>query len=227
MVSVAEFEEMRANLAAMTSRVDAIEAAAMQPAPDAKKAAKSKKRKRSSSSGKPSKPGVANAYMFWLNQMGMRDTIKSDCMKQDPSASMTDVARRAGELWRNMSTDDKASVDAQWKAFNEEASRLDANARNHWITELGMGEKFKAQLLKKDPGATADDITRATVSAWESLPKAARKVVEKQYNDFKDLKKDKQKKIILFSPSAASFDQFKNFEVRGLYFNKIIKKYIN
>ena len=43
---------------------------------------------------------------------------------------------------------------------------------------------------------------------------------------FKDLSKNDQKKIILFSPSAASFDQFKNFEVRGLYFNKIIKKYI-
>ena len=36
----------------------------------------------------------------------------------------------------------------------------------------------------------------------------------------------RKKKIILFSPSAASFDQFENFETRGLYFNKIIKKYI-
>ncbi len=43
---------------------------------------------------------------------------------------------------------------------------------------------------------------------------------------FKDLNKDKKRKVILFSPSAASFDQFKNFEVRGLYFNKIIKKFI-
>mgnify|MGYP001325228649 FL=1 len=44
---------------------------------------------------------------------------------------------------------------------------------------------------------------------------------------FKELKKIKeQKKVILFSPSAASFDQFKNFEHRGNYFNKIIKKYL-
>ena len=35
-----------------------------------------------------------------------------------------------------------------------------------------------------------------------------------------------KKNVILFSPSAASFDQFKNFEERGNYFNKIIKKYI-
>jgi len=44
---------------------------------------------------------------------------------------------------------------------------------------------------------------------------------------FKDLrKKEEQKKILLFSPSAASFDQFKNFEDRGKYFNKIIQKYL-
>ncbi len=39
-------------------------------------------------------------------------------------------------------------------------------------------------------------------------------------------KKEDQKKILLFSPSAASFDQFKNFEDRGRYFNKIIKRYL-
>ena len=32
------------------------------------------------------------------------------------------------------------------------------------------------------------------------------------------------KKTILFSPSAASFDNFKNFEDRGFYFNKLVKK---
>ena len=44
---------------------------------------------------------------------------------------------------------------------------------------------------------------------------------------FKDLKKNlTDKKIILFSPSAASFDQFRNFEERGIYFNKILKRYL-
>ena len=37
----------------------------------------------------------------------------------------------------------------------------------------------------------------------------------------------KTKTVILFSPSAASFDDFKNFEDRGFYFNKLIKKKIN
>ena len=44
-----------------------------------------------------------------------------------------------------------------------------------------------------------------------------------------EIKLDKNKihKTILFSPSAASFDNFKNFEKRGVYFNQLIKKYIN
>jgi UDP-N-acetylmuramoylalanine--D-glutamate ligase len=45
---------------------------------------------------------------------------------------------------------------------------------------------------------------------------------------FLDIKKQKLKKnIILFSPSGASFDSFKNFEDRGLYFNQLIKKFID
>ena len=45
---------------------------------------------------------------------------------------------------------------------------------------------------------------------------------------FQDIKKNEfNKKTILFSPAAASFDSFKDFEDRGLYFNKLIKKYKN
>ena len=47
-------------------------------------------------------------------------------------------------------------------------------------------------------------------------------------NIFIIIKKKKfRNKTILFSPSAASFDSFKNFEERGFYFNKLIKKYHN
>ena len=45
---------------------------------------------------------------------------------------------------------------------------------------------------------------------------------------FLEIKYNKgEKNIILFSPAGASFDNFKNFEDRGLYFNQIIKKYVN
>ena len=45
---------------------------------------------------------------------------------------------------------------------------------------------------------------------------------------FLDVKNDRTLacKIILFSPASASFDNFKNFEERGRYFNKLIRKYI-
>src|SRR6056300_443376 len=53
-----------------------------------------------------------------------------------------------------------------------------------------------------------------------SLSKALDAVFQDMKND------DSQKKVILFSPSAASFDSFNNFEERGKYFNKLITKYL-
>ena len=60
-----------------------------------------------------------------------------------------------------------------------------------------------------------------------------------KFENFKSLEEALQKVIsmteknkmvdrtILFSPCAASFDEFKNFEDRGSYFNKLIKKYLD
>ena len=62
-----------------------------------------------------------------------------------------------------------------------------------------------------------------------------KKMIVKNFKNLKDtlskiflnIKKEKLKKnIILFSPAGASFDSFKNFEDRGLYFNKLVKKLI-
>ena len=44
-------------------------------------------------------------------------------------------------------------------------------------------------------------------------------------NILKDIRLLKTSSTILFSPSAASFDQFKNFEIRGSEFKKLSKKY--
>jgi UDP-N-acetylmuramoylalanine--D-glutamate ligase len=45
---------------------------------------------------------------------------------------------------------------------------------------------------------------------------------------FSEITVQKSKKnIIFFSPAGASFDSFKNFEDRGNYFNRLVKKYIN
>jgi UDP-N-acetylmuramoylalanine--D-glutamate ligase len=56
---------------------------------------------------------------------------------------------------------------------------------------------------------------------FDNLKDALKKV-------FTIIKKEKFiNKTILFSPCAASFDSFMNFEERGYYFNKLIKKYLN
>jgi len=62
-----------------------------------------------------------------------------------------------------------------------------------------------------------------------------RKMIVKNFKNLKavlskiflNIEKEKLKKnIILFSPAGASFDSFKNFEDRGLYFNQLVKKFI-
>ena len=55
---------------------------------------------------------------------------------------------------------------------------------------------------------------------FDNLDNALKKV-------FSIIEKKKSTSTILFSPCAASFDEFKNFEDRGSYFNKLIKKYLN
>ena len=51
-------------------------------------------------------------------------------------------------------------------------------------------------------------------------------LIKKVFFDIKNNKNQKHK-TILFSPAAASFDSFKNFEERGRYFNKLIKQSYN
>ncbi|MFL2897272.1 MAG: UDP-N-acetylmuramoyl-L-alanine--D-glutamate ligase [Candidatus Pelagibacter sp.] len=62
---------------------------------------------------------------------------------------------------------------------------------------------------------------KAKLQKFKNLKKALDSIII-------DINKNNRKKnIILFSPASASFDIFKNFEDRGLYFNKLIQKYVN
>ncbi len=56
-----------------------------------------------------------------------------------------------------------------------------------------------------------------------SISKNLKKAIINILKDIRLLKKTSS--TILFSPSAASFDQFKNFEIRGSEFKKLSKKY--
>ena len=75
----------------------------------------------------------------------------------------------------------------------------------------GKNKKFFNEALKK----------KINYENFDSLKSALEKIF---------INIDNQKfanQTILFSPCAASFDNFKNFEDRGLYFDKLIKKQLN
>ena len=91
--------------------------------------------------------------------------------------------------------------------------------------ELNLEKKYFNKIKAYIYGKDRDFFSRILFKKIKT--KIAKTLNESLKLVFKDLNKNDEKKIILFSPSAASFDQFKNFEVRGLYFNKIIKKHIN
>ena len=62
---------------------------------------------------------------------------------------------------------------------------------------------------------------KVKVENFKSLSAALRRI-------FRILKQEKSiHETILFSPCAASFDSFRNFEDRGLFFNKLVKNYLN
>ncbi len=56
-----------------------------------------------------------------------------------------------------------------------------------------------------------------------SISKTLKNAINQIIKDYKFYRK--KKCLILFSPAAASFDQFKNFEIRGTEFKKLCKKY--
>jgi len=74
---------------------------------------------------------------------------------------------------------------------------------------------------KKYKKFSVDLKSKIKLKKFSNLKKALISVL----NEIK--KDDSVKKTILLSPAAASFDSFRNFEDRGSYFNKIVKKYLN
>ena len=83
-------------------------------------------------------------------------------------------------------------------------------------------KKIKAFVFGKDKKFFNNELKGKIVyENFTNLELAFKKII-------KLIKKDRStERTILFSPSAASFDSFKNFEERGLYFNKLSKKYLN
>ena len=125
--------------------------------------------------------------------------------------------------------------DSKATTFSASVSMLKALTNIYWIVGGQAKKGDKLLLSKKDCKNFKAYIFGANRVFFMNKIKRLM-----QYESFLDLKslikklsfdiEDDKKKIhktILFSPSAASFDNFKNFEKRGEYFNQLIKRYIN
>jgi len=125
--------------------------------------------------------------------------------------------------------------DSKATTFSSSASLLKSLTNVYWIVGGQVKKGDKLLLTKKNfkniKAYVFGDNKNFFINKLKKLMK---------YESFIDLKnlvrklsleikvdKNTIHKTILFSPSGASFDNFKNFEKRGEYFNKLIKKYIN
>ena len=132
---------------------------------------------------------------------------------------------------------DKLTIinDSKATTFSSSVSLLKSLTHVYWIVG-GQAKKGDKLLLSKKK---CKNIKAYVFGANKNFFITKLKKFMK-YESFLDLKslvkklsleikfdKNKIHKTILFSPSAASFDNFKNFEKRGEYFNQLIKKYLN
>ncbi len=120
--------------------------------------------------------------------------------------------------------------DSKSTSFSSTVPLLESYENIYWI--LGglakKGDRFKlksrfcsnikAYVYGKDRNFLINSLpSKIFYKSSLTLKKAINNLKKNIYND-------KRKKVILFSPCAASFDQFNNFEERGKFFNKSIKQ---
>ena len=124
--------------------------------------------------------------------------------------------------------------DSKSTSFSSSIGILKTNENIYWLIGgiYKKGDKFnlprgylkniKAFIYGKNKGFFNKELNdKIEYKNFKNIKDALNKI-------FIEIKKNKFKKqTILFSPSAASFDSFKNFEERGHYFNKLIKNYLN
>jgi hypothetical protein len=85
---------------------------------------------------------AASAYMLWLNEN--RSSIKDELLTSNPSAKITDVTKRAGELWKEL--DDAEKTPFQEKSEELRAAyheAMKAYKPDHTVAKKAKGEKVK------------------------------------------------------------------------------------
>ena len=125
--------------------------------------------------------------------------------------------------------------DSKATSFSSSVSMLKSLNNVYWVVGgqakkgdiLSLSKKkcvsFKAYIFGEDKIFFINKLQK--IMKYESFLDL-KTLIKKIFLDI-SLNKEISQKTIFFSPSAASFDNFKNFEQRGEYFNHLIRKYIN
>ncbi len=123
--------------------------------------------------------------------------------------------------------------DSKSTSFSSSVGMLKKNSNILWLLGGIYKKGDKLELKKKDLSNVTAFIYGENKNLF--IKQLRSKVKFKNYLNLEDAVKKvfsiiKTKKFvkytILFSPSAASFDSFKNFEERGLYFNRLVKRFM-
>jgi len=121
--------------------------------------------------------------------------------------------------------------DSKSTSYSSSEDLLKTYDNIHWIIggipkkkdKLNLPNKYfkniRVYVFGKNYKKFISDLSdKARLKRFQNLKKALDAVIM-------NIKKNKfMKNTILFSPASASFDSFKNFEDRGLYFNELIKR---
>ena len=123
--------------------------------------------------------------------------------------------------------------DSKSTSFSSSVGMLKKDSNILWLLGGIYKKGDKLELKKKDLSNVTAFIYGENKNFFNKQLRS--KVKFKNYKNLEDAvknvfsiikKKRSVKYTILFSPCAASFDRFKNFEERGLYFNRLVKRFM-
>ena len=179
---------------------------------------------------------IKNSYFQNLNNI---ENLKyayavSKILKVSDKNILKNINKFSGLIYRNEIIFNNGRLmiinDSKSTSFSSSVSLLQSFKNIYWIVG-GMAKKGDEFKLKKKFGKNIKAyIYGKDINFFEK--KIKKKIKFKKYKNLIDALKDvyrdcildKKKKNIIFSPAAASFDQFQNFEKRGKYFNFLINK---
>ena len=123
--------------------------------------------------------------------------------------------------------------DSKSTSFSSSVGMFKKSSNILWLLGGIYKKGDKLELKKKDLSNVTAFIYGENKNFFNKQLRS--KVKFKNYKNLQDAvknvfsiikKKRSVKYTILFSPCAASFDRFKNFEERGLYFNRLVKRFM-